>query len=1228
MAKTDKATLRFGLDLLRGYFHSEKPFIADLKGRQTSNPWGGTSTTYDSFEGKSDYTSLEEGTWNKITLMSYYNNDSIGNASAYLLSYYWAGDWDWRVARNDKNEVVSDLGRGKARNAAGELVNETDPSKIKDTVTLTFIQQPAKYFVRIAFRSDSTQFDVDNLSLTKSWIGGVEHHNDLIRVDFGYQTNMGALAQAALEKNKIAAVELPGEYFDVWARFTDEDTHEKYWALMPINSAEYHGDGYMYMWTKPYEDDGSMRSFEGTDSVLVTFRNPIDRDDLKLYYTGNTYPNGQDPQWRDDKTKRVVFDFHNEISSLNPNIDYSGGKKVLSLKDLPPVLQRQPYEEGTFGLDPNMREMTFKFSRQLYFQNTGNESTNGAFIKVVGKNTTEYWEFKKYANETDTNTVIVRPAKYTAPLAGDYKITIDQITHLDDADLTDADSYSADVIMNLHFGDFSLNPEIVTYFETDWNVDANATEAVCLGTAIIDGSSTSYTLGDGSKGKGSRLYRYSSAGQMDCAYYLCPRGTGTDAHLFIGVGDDANYAINLAKGSYNISFFALGWDGKAATNLYIYPKPESDTPDKVTKENKTLIGTFTPTNQIPNSDGKKTSYVITTADSKTYTFNVPNNGTYVIEFEMPKAANWTGTLYSDIHITNVGDLSFDNVNKINEAIATAQAQLAIADAATKYQGAAYQALKNVVTEAQAFVPAKKASGVNVPSEYAAEAEVINKAASAQTARVNLIDNFFKTLDDAQAKVDIYKTADSLAAYKNLPDVQALQDLKDSYANFNYASKNDAAINAENNKVQAAIRGIDNRVVLAQVYPDAIIYAKAMKDTAIAKGLDHAALDAAIAAAEAYDEGAATFAQLKPYMIALTDLAFATVYQDTLQVLSTRRIKELDAIAQTLGATYPEGVAAKIAAVTTDDDEVADIIKCAIKIAIYDKIVKGESVENIDLTPFIKNYFLYATVKGILDNSTLELPSARNNAEAQALQGVAQIQKIGHQWGQDALGKKCWVMILNQEYTDLYPGWTAESFVTSNHSMVTPDEGYGNLSKDTLVNQGLVLDGKLAMDWNSKAELKQSISGLPAGVYSLGATIGGSGVNSANLTVVSDVQTYTKDIKSDGKMDDILVLEQAIDIDYVIESGSGSPNTDNFSLTYVGKNDDPLFQQYWQQLLDNAKSELDNLVTIVDKAKAAKAGVEYYTISGIKLDAPKAGQILIRKTTNANGKVVVDKVLVK
>jgi hypothetical protein len=1240
LAVSDKATLRFGLDLLRGYFHSEKPFLVEGK-KATSSPA--------TFEDKSDYTNLTEGEWNKIVLMSYYNNDSIGDASAYLASYYWQGDWDWTVGRDADGNVVNDLGRGKARNAAGELVNSANA---KDTTTLTFIKQPNKYFVRIAFRSDSTKFDVDNLSLHKSWIGGVEHHNDLLRVDFGYETNMGDLAQAALEKNKIAAVELPGEYFEVWARFKNKLTGVYKWQVVPINSAEYHGDGYMYMWTKPWEDDGSMRSFEGADSVLVTFRNPVDRDDLKLLYTGTRYPNGGNVEWQNDKSKRLVYDFHNEMSSLNPNIDYDkNGKRVLSLKDLPPVMQRAPYEDGTFGLSPDIRQMTFKFSRQLVFENTGDDNTDISFIKVVGSTGTEYWEFKAYADENDTNTVIVRPAKYTAPLAGDYVLTIDQITHLDDANPTDADAYGSDVVMNLHFGDFEINPANPITVQSDWRseitVDGAWDRPTPSSLYVLNGNDGFY------QGTGQNFDPYTKTGLYkmvddgvhgDCFFYLCSYKTKDEVNL-----GRLFSAHALKAGNYKLSLYAFGWGRNNLTSqVFVYPKPATMTEEALaaarTATANAKIGEIKPTSNISwsGNDTEKTwtgtgtgwggDGNIKGSDVQFFEleFSVAADGDYVFEWTINNNGSQTyyGISLCNFTVTRLGNLSLAPVRSVIDALDAANAQIAKANAAVKYKGAAFETLNALATSEASFVATKKASGVNAPSDYKAESELIMKAVNAQKSRVGLIDDFFKTLDDAQAKTDYCDTAAAFAEFRTIPDIAALKALKASYDTYNYAAANDAAITAEQNKVKAAIAGIDLRVALGKVWPDAITYAKAMKDTAVAHSLAVTALSSAITAAETFDDDHATYAELRAQMTALTDLAFETVYKDTIDKISVRRIKELDALATTVGATYPEGVAARVAAAQSDDDELAEIIKCAIKVAIYDKIVKGEAVENINLTPFIKNYYLYATVKGIVDNSDLELPGSRNEARAQALQGAAQIQKIGHQWGQDALGKKCWVMVLNQEYTDLYPGWSAQSFVTSNHSMVTPDLGYGNLKNDTLVNQGMVLDGKVAMDWNSKAELKQTIAGLPAGVYSLGAEIGGDGINSANLTVVTDVQTYTKDIKSDKKMGDILVLEQKMDIDYVIESGSGSPNTDNFSLTYVGKNEDPFFQQYWQQLLDNAKSELDNLVTIVDKAKVAKAGVEYYTISGIKLDAPKAGQILIRKTTNANGKVVVDKVLIK
>ena len=103
-----------------------------------------------------------------------------------------------------------------------------------------------------------------------------------------------------------------------------------------------------------------MRDLNTADSVLVSFRNPLDRDDLKLVYKGNYYPNGLDEEWI--ANGKPVFDFHNEISSLNPTITKDDkGKTVRSLKNLPPVWQASQFAEGTFGLKGDIDSIEFKF---------------------------------------------------------------------------------------------------------------------------------------------------------------------------------------------------------------------------------------------------------------------------------------------------------------------------------------------------------------------------------------------------------------------------------------------------------------------------------------------------------------------------------------------------------------------------------------------------------------------------------------------------------------------------------------------------------------------------------------------------------------------------------------------------------------------------------------------------------------------------------------------------
>ena len=1133
-AKLQKGIIpRIGVDLLRGSWHSEKPFMVDAVSITSS-----LSTKYATFNDKSDYTDMEVDKWNKVTLMAYYNNDSIGDASPYLLGYYWIGDWDWNVKVGNDGSVLNDGQDGVP-------------------ATLKFIKQPDKFFIRMAFRSDSTQFDVDNISVTKSWIGGAEYFRDMLRVDFGYQTNLGELAEKEKAENKIGAVQLPGNYFDVWALWRDaDDPSITFWEQVPILSAEYQDDGYMYMWTEP-DDDGVARHFDGADSVLVSFYNSQLPDNLKLMYTGNLYPNGLDKEWI--ASGKQVFDFHNEVASYNPTIGISPvtKKHVKSLVERCPVLQKEPYEDGTFGLDPNARSFEFKFSKNLSFDNIGKLSAKTKVI-LRGNGKEEYWNIKDYpADDISGWTTIERPAEYTDDLAGDYVLSFEQVTHLKNPDLDNSEDYGDPVKLNYHFGDFSVNPQITTVFETNWNDPENVTESVCYGTAVIDANTLYYKEGDGSKKSNcSRMYRQSDEGQVNCTYYLSPRGGSVDGQLYIGVGDD-KYSINLNAGiTYRMSFFILGWDGKCPTNLYIFPKPEYSTPNTVATEDKIKIAEFTPTNQVANNVVRKADYVITTADAMSYQFTVPADGKYIVEFEMPSSAGWNGTLYSDIHITEVGDLSDVPVLRINKALASAAKMLA---AAAKYRGADYDALTRVKSVADEFIAIQKASMVNRPSVYEDEGKEVDAAVSALKLHMDTVDAFDKSFAAVEAKLAVY--ADSLKAFEGLAVVDDLKAIKTAMSNYAYSEKAPGVIAADIKTMEAAVKAVDDRQAINDQFITAIAEAEySLADPMACKYVTEASnLYETISDAEAFDAVAATDDELKNQMASLNEAKMALDNKILAADVVTIRIKALDKLAKSVGANYGDAAAeiqGRIDNIDSDDDGLANLMKAAIKVALYSKIANGESIGVIDLTPFIKNYHLYATITSpIVDNSSKTLPGARNDAELKAANNPgSQIMKVGHQWGADALDKKIWVLMYGEAFDNIFPGWTVESFITD-HGMVTPDNlNYTNLSKGVPV-----FDGAVTLDWYSKAELKTVVEDLPAGIYSIGASLAnGRAANNnttATLTVASSDNSLTQTEKpttaTTGKysLDSLAVADGSLSIDFDIETKDGSANIDNFTLKF-------------------------------------------------------------------------------
>ena len=1233
--KSDAPKPQIGLDLMRGYFHSEKSFmVSDKKFKYMGTNWWGQpeeKEDYMTFNDKTSYqinAGEEAGKWQKVTLMAYYNTDRLGDASPYLLSYYWHDDWDWKTPINK---------------TTGEVVAES-----ADTATLKFIKQPDKYFVRLAFRSDSTEFEVDNLSLTKSWIGGVEHADDMLRVDFGYETNMGDLAEAAKVKNKIAAVELPGKYFDVWAQF--EEDGELFWERMPILTAEYHGDGYMYMWTEEIQP-GIPNTFDGAKQVLVTFRNPTDRNDLKLVYKGNHFPKGLDEAWINGG--KLVQDFHNEISALNPTIKFSNGKAVKSLKHLPPVCQREAYVDGTFGLASDMTSMTFKFSKQLAFENTGDENTDVSFVKLEKAGTVEYWQFQQYASATDTNTVIVRPSNYTTPLSGDYVLTIDQITHLSDATTDNAENYGDDVVLNLHFGDFSLNPQIDTIRASDWRsemADPNTNTGVVPTSLYIYDSSKPLVKGDGTRtgGANSRMYISASEGLDNCIYYLASRSGNADTY-----GKLYTLVDIPSAGKYTLSFKSVAWNNKYDTKVYVFPKPNDPNAPagelqvgeaglavlNACETEQNLIATYKPDVTVNYSTYQNKSTGTWPANAEKFSFNFVASaaGPYVIEWQVTKTST-DGVGIGNFTVTTAGDLSVKYVNKVNASVAAAAAKIAEATAGAnnRYKGADFNKLTSLKSSADNFITTKKASKVNKPSEYEAEAKALDDAVSALKVRMDTVDAFYKAIDSLQFKINEYSTADSLIPYKDFPEIAAAQTFKNGYNSYQCKDNTSKAIQAETDKIYAEMKKLDNRLSLALKFADAVSFASDMKDSADVKGIPTTELEAAITAAGTFDVVNITYDALRAEMQALTDLALATAYGDDIKALSVRRINELKALADNLGASYAtvtpgaelDAILARIQNVDFDDDELADIIKAAINLKIYQKIAASQSVDSIDLTPYIKNYYLYATVKGYVDNSDLELPTARTNARAQALQGAAQIQKIAHQWGNSALDKKIWVMILEQEYTDLFPGWTAKSFVTGSHSMFTPDNAnYTRLSKDTLV-----FDGQIGMDWNSKAEMKTVVTGLPAGIYSLSLDANGrNDTNNTRITLSANSEetkvTASKAGAIEVKADGLRIEEGTLDIDLTVEVANGGFDGDNFKLMYLGKIDSPFFEPYYATLLQNAQKTLDKLITVVDASEAVAGDVEFFTLGGVQLDAPIENQVILRKTTQ-NGNVVVEKVIYK
>ncbi|MCQ2064863.1 MAG: hypothetical protein MJY66_03280 [Bacteroidaceae bacterium] len=1068
--------------IFRGQYNSEKPL--------SMNGASGNEFLLELKEFKQDV-------WQRHTLMSYYQNDSVATNHMYKAGYWWNDSWK---------------------------VTVTDPESGEEK-TYNKIDQFDTYFVRFAFRSPGSTFYVDDIALYKSWIGGAECNADIIRVDFGYETNLATLAKA----DPNGAIKLPGEYFSVMG-IDEEQSPEP--MEIKVLSAEYHADGYLYMWL---DDDCDYYK-----DIKVNFTNPVDDPKLALKYTGSLYPKSLDTEWVD--AGKLVPNFENEFVLPNPDVF------ATSLEFLPPTVASADPENGSFNLDPATKNFNVTFSKEVYVDIAAGVNTNGVLATLKAAGVSEYCLPTAY--DADTYTVTFT-RQGSGELKGDYEFTVMNMR------AGEEDSYEKgpDYTMSLSFGPADVAPEILSEinFNNMQTSEYQATE--------IDGFSTNESC---VMKVGEFQGLYEKALMFGLYGVNVPNGAPV-----------LSYTISIDKAdTYNVYFGTSGcnkgsWND-ACKMIVTIVDAEGNELASYTEEGS---------ENKPDEGGQ-----VTAIDENGFKVAFPAAGDYTLKFTLPNENSWSGghkggrVLYF-VRLMNNFSSAYAYIDKFNTAYQKAQDKAAVAaQTSEKYTGAYYDSFVALIKFYNGFSDTK-------PSRYNTVVDSLNVATSNMQKRMDAVDAMYTSFDAAQAKAESTDTV-----YGKTAANIALKAAIAKFTGIDPTVLSDDSVASVKKILDDAVAAVDNRIKITQAY-----------EQEVADNLSTIEAEGALKQFKEYAEMVSTYEKYNSVdKIAATDdeitgatealLAGRRGYNNAVAAVGakTMQIKALAELAEAYDVDFGSAaadVAARLASATEDDQELAEIYKQAIKAKIYSLIAAGEldpAGENIELYPFITNYALYNVM-------------AKEDMEYY-------FYSYSSVWR--------YRLKTNITFTDnVFPGWTVSGVFGSAHV------GNEGRNWDT---EAPVFDAGLSCDWTSGAVISGTISGLPVGVYSLGANVQ-HGVDNCTfqVTVPEGMDSTMTMAKSTGvlTMDEVLLPAGEASIKYSIGSGNGWDYIYDFTAIMTGIDDN--FQ--YEAAATEAQAALNELITIVPATKQ-NSDAKFYNLNGVEVKNP-AG-IAIKVTDGKAQKVLV------
>lgn len=371
---------------------------------------------------------------------------------------------------------------------------EKNPDKepLADTFFATFnVFNPGAYYL-------------DEVNLSESPIAGVYYAGDVIKVDFGYATNIASMAKAS----PIGIVQMPQDCATVKLNGADAE----------VDCIELHSDGYLYIFLTDGVDEGSQ--------IEVAFKNPEDAT-YQIQYTGNMSPEG------------AAFDFAGETAEFQNGLD-----EIYSWAYTEPLMVGTTPADGSFGLDETISEVTFTFDKPVL---TTNDNYEPLSCLINGN---EQMEIVTEAGEEGTKTLTFKRANGKSFTKGAYTITLSGITSTHLINTTGA------FVTSFETGKIQIATETITpVARYDFTEDAAST----IPNGWTVNNEGEIREGGSSQGSGPRLFTFADGGDVKNALYL--RCALNEENVSKGGSATKDETITLPAGDLRIQFLGFCWKG-------------------------------------------------------------------------------------------------------------------------------------------------------------------------------------------------------------------------------------------------------------------------------------------------------------------------------------------------------------------------------------------------------------------------------------------------------------------------------------------------------------------------------------------------------------------------------------------------------------------------------------------------------------------------------------------